>query len=103
MLNSKFHAFAINRCGVYPVTQFGFSTICPKIKGYVKENWGSPFMVGFMLLLIIAAVSLSAGFSLLANDSAIYAFYSLIIGVVLQLICFVKEQKKVSTDCDPVE
>ena len=34
-----------------------------KVKGYIKENWGSPFIVGFMLLLVVGAVSLSAGLS----------------------------------------
>jgi hypothetical protein len=80
--------------------QVGFPKIGPKIKGYVSENWGSPFLFGFMFLLIISAVSLSAGLSLLANDSAIYAFYALIIGVILQLLCFIKDQKRVNVGSD---
>jgi hypothetical protein len=76
--------------------QNGFCKITVKVKGYVKENWGSPFIVGFMLLLLIAAVSLPAGLSSLADALAIYAFYALVAGVVLQLVCFLKYQKKVS-------
>ena len=65
-----------------------------KVKGYVTENWGSPFIVGFMLLLIFAAVSLSAGLSSLADNIAIYAYYALVVGVVLQLVCFFKYPRK---------
>ena len=65
-----------------------------KVKGYVKENWGSPFIAGFMFLLIGAAVSLSAGLSSFANTIAVYAFYALVGGVVLQLICFLKYPHK---------
>jgi len=65
-----------------------------KIRVYVKGNWGSPFIVGFMFLLIGAAVSLSAGFSSLADNIAVYAFYALVGGVVLQLICFLKYPHK---------
>ena len=65
-----------------------------KVKGYVKENWGSPFIVGFMLLLIVAAVSLSAGLSSLANTVAVYAYYALVAGVFLQLASFLKYRGK---------
>ena len=68
-----------------------------KVKGYVKENWGSPFIVGFMLLLIVAAVSLSAGLSSLADTVAVYAYYALVAGVFLQLASFLKYRGK--SDC----
>jgi len=61
-----------------------------KIKGYFRENWGAPFILGFMLLLIVAAASLSIGLGVLANEVAIYAYYALVAGVVLQLVCFLK-------------
>ena len=64
------------------------------IKRYFKENWGAPLIVGFMLLLIVAAVSLSIGLSSLADAVAIYAYYSLAVGVVLQLVCFLKYREK---------
>ena len=65
-----------------------------KVKGYVKQNWGSPFIVGFMLLLIVAAVSLSAGLSYLADTVAVYAYYALVAGVFLQLASFLKYRGK---------
>ena len=77
------------------MTQTGFNKIMVKVKGHVKENWGSPFTVGFMLLLLSAAVSLSAALSSLADATAVYAYYTLVVGVVLQLVCFLKYRKKV--------
>ena len=76
------------------MTQDGTSKITFKLKGYVKENWGSPFIVSFMLLLVCAGASLSIGLSIWADNIAVYAFYALVIGVVLQLICFLKYSKK---------
>ena len=65
-----------------------------KVKGYVKENWGAPFIVGFMALLMVAAVSLVAGLAVLADKVAVYAYYALVVGVVLQLVCFLKYGKR---------
>jgi len=76
------------------MTQVGFNKIILKVKGYVKQNCGSPFIVGFMLLLIAAAVSLSAGLSSLADTVAVYAYYALVAGVFLQLASFLKYRGK---------
>jgi heme/copper-type cytochrome/quinol oxidase subunit 4 len=76
------------------MTQNVFDKSMIKVKGYVRENWGSPFIVGFMLLLGVAAVSLSAGLSYLADTVAVYAFYVLVAGVFLQLACFLKYRGK---------
>ena len=76
------------------MTQFGLNKIMLKVKGYVKENWGSPFIVGFMLFLIAAAVSLSVGLSSLADTVAVYAYYALIAGVFLQLASYLKYRGK---------
>ena len=65
-----------------------------RIKGYVRENWGAPFIVGFMLLLMVAAASLSMGLAELANDEAIFAYCALVVGVVLQLASFLKYNKR---------
>jgi hypothetical protein len=70
------------------------SHIINKVKGYVRENWGSPFIVAFMLLLVSTAVSLSIGWSYLADSTAVYAFCALAVGVILQLVCFLKYTKK---------
>jgi len=64
--------------------------VLAKMKGYFRENWGAPFIVGFMVLLIVAAGSLLVGLDFLANEVAVYAYYALVVGVVLQLVCFLK-------------
>jgi len=73
-------------------------TNCDKIlfcyKNYVKENWGSPFLVGFLFFLVGAAISLSLGLLSLADSLAVYSFYVLVIGVVLQFACFLKYGEK---------
>jgi heme/copper-type cytochrome/quinol oxidase subunit 4 len=76
------------------MAQTGFCRFLLNSKGYVKENWGSPFIVVFILLLITAAVSLSSGLSSFADAVAVYAYYILAVGVVLQLACFLKCPKK---------
>jgi hypothetical protein len=76
------------------MTQVSFNKIMLKVKGYVKQNWGSPFIVGFMLLLVAAAVSLSAGLPYLADTVAVYAYYALVAGVFLQLASFLKYRGK---------
>jgi hypothetical protein len=64
------------------------------VKRYVRENWGAPFIVAFMVFLVVAAVSVATGLDALADDVAVYAYYALIGGVVLQLVCFLKFRGK---------
>jgi hypothetical protein len=71
-----------------------------RLKGYVKENWGSPFIVAFMVLLMGSAVFLSAGLSYQADTIAVYAFYALVAGVILQLISFLKYKKASAAEAD---
>ena len=65
-----------------------------RVKAYTRENWGAPFIVGFMLLLMGAAVSLSMGLAVLADGVGIVAYCALVGGVVLQLVCFLKYNKR---------
>jgi len=55
---------------------------------YVRENWGAPFVVGFMGSLLVAAVLLILGLPWLAEVVGNVAYFSLVAGVVLQLVCF---------------
>ena len=64
----------------------------------VKENWGLPFTGAFTVLLVAAAFYLSVNFSIIANTIAVYAFYALFIGIVLQLICSAKYKKTKATE-----
>jgi hypothetical protein len=64
------------------------------IARYSKENWGAPFVLGFMGLLLAAVICLAFGLEWWASEVAVYAYYSLVVGVVLQLVCFWK------SDCE---
>jgi len=70
--------------------------IVNEIKDYVRGNWGSPFVAAFFLLLLLATVCLSADTYALADTAATYAYFALTIGVFLQLVCFLKDRKKVT-------
>jgi hypothetical protein len=64
-----------------------------KIKTYIKQNWGTPFVVLFMLLLVVAALFLSIGSTLPAEVIGALAYFSLVAGVILQLARFLKYDK----------
>ena len=76
------------------MTKNNFNSIQTIAKEYVRENWGSPFIIGFIFLLLTAAVLLSGGSSYWAEEVSIYAYYSIVVGVILQLACFLKYKKK---------
>jgi heme/copper-type cytochrome/quinol oxidase subunit 4 len=59
-------------------------------KRYFRENWGAPSVLVFMVLLMVAALCLVAGLVWWANEVAIYSYYALVVGVILQLACFLK-------------
>jgi hypothetical protein len=84
------------------MTQIGFNKIVLKGKEYVKQNWGSPFIIGFMLFLVIAAVSISVGWSSLADTVVFWAFCSLVAGVSLQLASYLKYCGKSDNDEVPL-
>jgi len=50
--------------------------------------------MGFMLLLSVAAASLSMGLAGFADGVAVYAYYALLVGIILQLVCFLKYDKR---------
>jgi hypothetical protein len=65
-----------------------------RVRGFVRESWGAPFIVGFMLLLVVAAASLPMGLVDLANGAATAGYCALVVGVILQLVCFLKYNKR---------
>jgi heme/copper-type cytochrome/quinol oxidase subunit 4 len=65
-----------------------------RIKRYFRENWGAPFITGFVTILLVAAVLMATGSESLANELAIHTYYALVVGVVLQLVCFLKYNKR---------
>ena len=74
-----------------------FKQIRDRTKRFDRENWGSPLIAGFMLLLIAAAFLLatgSTGLTPVAELTATLAYFALLIGVVLQLIFFRKKHEE---------
>lgn len=65
-----------------------------KIKRYLRENLGTPFIIGFQVLLLVCAFLLVKGNSVMADEVVVYAYYLLVAGVLLQLICFYKDGEK---------
>lgn len=65
-----------------------------RVKKYFRENPGALFIVSFQVLLLVAAGFLVVGNSALANEAAVLAYYWLVIGVVLQLISFLRAVKQ---------
>ncbi len=64
-----------------------------KFKAYIKDNWGAPFVVGFIALLAFSTVYSTTSQSL-ADALSISAYYTLVAGIVLQITCFWKSNKK---------
>jgi len=69
---------------------FEINVWVPKIKKYFKNNPGAPFIIGFQLLLLVCVGLLIQGNLVIANEVAVYAYFSLVIGVVLQLIAYLR-------------
>ena len=68
-------------------------TIKRKHIEYFKTNWGAPFIIVFQALLISAAEYLAIGAEAVANELAVCAYYSLVAGVILQLVSFLKHKR----------
>ena len=60
----------------------------PRFRLYLKSNYGAPFVAAFIVLLVAAAVFESLGTDGIANALAEYAYFVIVIGVVLQVISF---------------
>ncbi len=65
-----------------------------KMIAYLRKNRSAGFLLGFMILLVVAAVALSVGLVFLAEVLGDTAYFSLLIGVVLQLVSFLKQNRK---------
>jgi hypothetical protein len=81
------------------MAKINFAKFQVGVKGYIKENWGSPFVVSFIFLLLSAAVLLSLNIFYWAEQIAVFAYYALVIGVTLQVISYLK-YKKVGDEVD---
>ena len=60
----------------------------------LQKNWGFPFIAGFLLLLLSAAVLLAAEFALAAETAANMAYFALAAGVILELLGLGRGRRK---------
>jgi len=65
---------------------------------HFRKNWGALFITGFQVLLLACAGLLIQGNSALANEVAVYAYYLLVVGVILQLVSYLKYGKSEDGD-----
>jgi hypothetical protein len=93
VVNGEFADLKANGSSMLSMIKAFVREFSPRIKVYVRENWGAPFIVGFMALLMVAALSSILGLAVLADGVAVDAYYALVVGVVLQLVCFLKHGK----------
>jgi len=59
---------------------------------YLVDNPGCIFILVFQALLLSAAAALISGLEAFANEIIIYAFFSLFVGIIIQMIIVVREK-----------
>ena len=76
-----------------------------QLNNYFKANPGTPFILFFMILLLSAAALLAIGRPNDADSIANYAFYSLVLGIAIQVAVTIRESRKHShpTDSRPAD
>jgi len=70
-----------------------------RVETYFRENPGALFILFFQVLLLTCAFLVMGGASALAEEIAVYAYFTLVIGVVLQFFSYLfysKERSKVN-------
>lgn len=63
-----------------------------RIRRYLRGNPWVPLILSFQVLLLVCAGLLITGNSFLAGEVAVYAYFLLLGGIVLQLISFVRNR-----------
>lgn len=61
-----------------------------RVLRYFRKKPGSVFIIAFQVLLLAAALFLIRGDHTLANEMAVYGYYSLVVGVVFQLAMLIR-------------
>lgn len=64
-----------------------------RVKRFFRENPGSLFIVGLQVLLAACAVMLVFGTGWLADGVAVVAYFMLVAGIVVQLVCFLRDSR----------
>ncbi len=60
----------------------------------ILQNPERPFIIAFMILIVIAAVELALGYENAANKIAEIAYIYLVIGVILTIYSILREERK---------
>jgi hypothetical protein len=72
---------------------FSIKQYLPRIKDYFKRNPEFSFILGFQVLRLVCVGLLISGNSFWAEEVAVVAYFSLVIGVVWQLISFLRHRE----------
>ncbi len=72
---------------------FSIRQYLPRIMKYFRRNPTALFIMGFQILLLACAGLLISDNSFWAEGVAVVAYFSLVIGVVLQLISFLRHRE----------
>jgi hypothetical protein len=74
-------------------------------RNLLQENWGAPFFASFIVLLVVSGAELSYGLADVANATAQYSFFTLVLGAGLQIACYLKhsngEESRISDAAVP--
>ena len=65
-----------------------------RIVGYLKKNPGALLIISFQIMLVTCAILIASGNETAANELAIYAFYALVIGVILQFVASLRHDRE---------
>lgn len=67
----------------------GSGRFAVKIKNYLFKNLGAPFILVFNALILVVAYMIVQGNSFV-NELAVLAYCFLVVGVILQAICYLR-------------
>lgn len=70
----------------------GLGSLVSGLIGFAYENPGSPFVIVFIILLFLAVIGLALGMEDYADRLASYAYISLVIAVIIELIVVIKRR-----------
>lgn len=65
-----------------------------RIRTYIVENPGAPFILSFQLLLIVYLILLIKGAEAMVNNLVVYAYYVLTIGILLQIFSYIRGKRR---------
>ncbi len=65
-----------------------------RLSRYFRNNPGSLLIVVFQILLVSAAVLAEVGHRLMADEVAIYAFYTLVLGISVSVYSAIRASRK---------